>query len=127
MSTSAAATRERKRRNSAAFRERHRERLVAESRAHYQLNRDVYRAKLRARREERYEILNGIKLERGCASCGYRDHAVALDFHHRDPDQKAIPLAYAVDYSLERMLAEVEKCDVLCANCHRVLHVSGTH
>lgn len=108
-----------------AWRERNREKVLAANRDHYRRNCSKYAARLRARREERYAILAKIKLERGCVKCGFRGHPAALDFHHRDPDRKDLEMAYAVDYSLERMLAEAEKCDVLCANCHRILHVSG--
>ena len=58
-----------------------------------------------------------------CERCG-EDHPAALDFHHRDPSEKEIEFSrmYHMNWSIERMMAEIEKCDVLCSNCHRKLH-----
>ena len=76
-----------------------------------------------ARRAARREWLRGIKAERGCRVCEEHD-PVVLDFHHRNPDEKvASPLEMvAKAYGLARIKAEIAKCDVLCANCHRRAH-----
>jgi hypothetical protein len=57
---------------------------------------------------------------RGCERCGETDWRT-LDFHHRDPQQKLgdVPKLLASGRSLKVVLHEIEKCDVLCANCHR--------
>ena len=55
-----------------------------------------------------------------CIVCGYRKCIAALEFHHRDPARKAFPLSK--ENLLQRgpiVLAEAEKCDLYCANCHR--------
>lgn len=55
----------------------------------------------------------------GCCICGETEPC-CLDFHHlRD---KEFELAKAPDVSKERLYKELEKCIVLCANCHRKLH-----
>lgn len=64
-------------------------------------------------------FLAAYKLERGCIDCGYRDHAVALDFDHVS-GKKDFALSRAYGKSWKRILAELEKCEVRCANCHRV-------
>ena len=58
-----------------------------------------------------------------CKECPENNPA-CLDFHHRDPSKKEVTLGDAVrmGWSKERTLKEIEKCDVLCANCHRKLH-----
>ena len=58
-----------------------------------------------------------------CGVCG-EGHPATLDFHHRDPSNKEFDIGYGVSkcYPVARMLTEIEKCDVLCANCHRKLH-----
>ena len=55
-----------------------------------------------------------------CIGCGESD-PVVLDFDHRDPSQKLFGLAVARrgKHRLEKVKAEVAKCDVRCANCHR--------
>ncbi len=58
-----------------------------------------------------------------CKNCGF-NHPGALDFHHRDPSSKDGVIAEMVanKRSKEAILKEIEKCDVLCANCHRIHH-----
>lgn len=62
------------------------------------------------------------KADIGC-ECGERDFRV-LDFHHRDPGEKKFGLGDSkkLKVSLQAAMAEAEKCDVLCANCHRRRH-----
>lgn len=56
-----------------------------------------------------------------CSECGYDKCIDALEFHHRDPAQKDFRISAAVK-SKARLLAEVAKCALLCANCHREVH-----
>lgn len=72
------------------------------------------RAKMRA-------FLRAYKEEKGCADCGTKDFRV-LDFDHRDRSEKSFNLAIAAagQVSQAAMRAEVAKCDVRCANCHRI-------
>ena len=56
-----------------------------------------------------------------CVGCGYDRCVGALEFHHRDPAGKDFILNRARSFS-ERMKAEIDKCDLLCANCHREAH-----
>lgn len=66
------------------------------------------------------DFLDKTKLERGCADCGYNKSQFALDFDHlRD---KKINLAQlARQYvSIESLKKEIEKCEVVCSNCHRI-------
>lgn len=60
-----------------------------------------------------------------CIHCGESD-ITTLDFHHRDPNRKDMSLSQAVHngWSMERILREIEKCDLLCANCHMRWHVT---
>ena len=62
-----------------------------------------------------------------CTNCGYTSDSVgALHFHHRDPSKKSFNLSNIVtnqiNMSFENVIAEIEKCDVLCSNCHAALH-----
>ena len=71
--------------------------------------------KVRARQER----LDVIKEELGCLRCGIKDSRV-LDFHHRDATEKSFGIARRRDSSMEKLKTEIEKCDVLCSNCHRI-------
>jgi hypothetical protein len=62
------------------------------------------------------------KVQRGCSNCGIIDPRV-LDLHHSDESKKTFTVAYfRRALGFERIKREVEKCEVLCANCHRILH-----
>jgi hypothetical protein len=59
-----------------------------------------------------------------CERCDERAPE-CLQFHHRNPEEKTIEVSIAVGrrcWSKERILAEMAKCDVLCANCHAKHH-----
>jgi hypothetical protein len=58
-----------------------------------------------------------------CTDCGYSHSAHALDFHHRDPSTKEFAVG-SFSGSKERLRAEIAKCDLLCANCHRLRHAA---
>jgi hypothetical protein len=57
----------------------------------------------------------------GCKQCGLKDHRV-LDFHHHGDKSFSISEYYYHQYSLENLKLEVDKCEILCANCHRIHH-----
>jgi len=57
-----------------------------------------------------------------CKSCGYDKCVSALDFHHRDPATKDKNWSRMKGWSWDRLVKELDKCDLLCANCHRELH-----
>ena len=71
-------------------------------------------------RSRRYEKINAYKLAKGCIDCGYADNPVALDFDHRDQGLKILGVAAMLTYAWPKIVAELDKCDVRCANCHRV-------
>lgn len=63
-------------------------------------------------------ILNIYKHAAGCADCGFRDYAGALDFDHVR-GVKLFSVSKKANNRLETLMSEIEKCDVVCANCHR--------
>lgn len=75
--------------------------------------------KRRRRRKEDLVALFGA----ACMDCGYAKCMTALEFHHRDPGTKDFTLA-DFNGSIERLKLEATKCDLLCANCHRLRHVA---
>ena len=72
-------------------------------------------------------LINDLKLERGCDRCGYNAHPAALDFNHLDPAQKSFTVSTRLQqYCWKRLEQEIAKCEILCANCHRI-HSYETH
>jgi hypothetical protein len=69
-------------------------------------------------------LVNLQKAGKRCVRCGIDDPSV-LDFHHRDPAEKKFSLGRIQNsvFDLEIVQKEIAKCDLLCANCHRILHM----
>lgn len=59
----------------------------------------------------------------GCAMCGYSKCDDALDFHHANSKDKEFQIsASSLKFRDERVVDELNKCILLCANCHREIH-----
>lgn len=57
-----------------------------------------------------------------CQKCSNEYHPSVYEFHHRDPEDKDRDPSKMLSLSWERLEAELNKCDLLCANCHRLVH-----
>lgn len=73
------------------------------------------------RYERRAEYLVSIK-GGGCKLCGYNKCPAALEFHHLDPAEKEFQINKRWSMSDEKLLKELDKCVLLCSNCHREVH-----
>tara|TARA_Y100000310_G_scaffold56232_1_gene51560 strand:+ start:11759 stop:12103 length:345 start_codon:yes stop_codon:yes gene_type:complete len=76
----------------------------------------------RAYTERMQKLADDYKSEKGCCNCTEID-PICLDFHHPD-DNKETTVSAAICQGLaeKKVVAEIEKCIVICANCHRKLH-----
>jgi len=54
-----------------------------------------------------------------CIICGYNKYIGALEFHHRDSSEKDTKYYAMRNWSFESKKKELDKCVLLCANCHR--------
>lgn len=84
-----------------------------------------YRAIEKQFAEHRKRKLDFIEYKGGkCQKCGYNECQAALDFHHRNPEEKEFSICKRYGYRIlsERIKKELDKCDLLCANCHREEH-----
>lgn len=57
-----------------------------------------------------------------CRQCGFDKHPSALEFHHIDPSEKDAGYGHYRYWTWERAKKEMDKCTVLCSNCHRAHH-----
>ncbi len=80
----------------------------------------------RVRRQTAYKIRE-YKESRGCMDCGEKYPHWMLDFDHLPGyDKVGSPIQVASTYNIEAGWDEVAKCEVVCANCHRIrTHVRG--
>ena len=81
---------------------------------------DKQRKYARERAAERRLLVDAYKLSAGCMDCGHAGPAVSLDLDHRPGEAKIRAVSQMLSSSLSTIEAELEKCDVVCANCHRV-------
>ena len=94
---------------------------------HYQRNRDlhIHRAKTRKQvaRSEQLENISSIKNDSPCMDCGEQYPFYVMDFDHVR-GEKELNISRALrrtgDWSIDRILAEIRKCEVRCSNCHRI-------
>lgn len=86
----------------------------------YENNKEKYITKHKTIRKEKKRWVDEIKSTLKCEKCG-ENHIATLDFHHIDPNEKEFGIARNY-FSKEKILKEIEKCVVLCSNCHRKLH-----
>jgi L-lysine 2,3-aminomutase len=97
----------------------------AYSKKHYAENKEHYIEKSRKHKQATRDWIRSLKEGRICSQCG-EDDPIVLDFHHPNPNEKGGTVAnIAHRWSRKRILQEIEKCDVMCANCHRRHHFHG--
>jgi len=113
--------RQKKIENSRKNQERNAERTSKRKREHYQRNKQKYKDK----NDQFYlECKELIKKEKdiSCMDCGQRYPYYVMDFDHRDPKEKKFGIAQAawMCSTIKKVREEIEKCDVVCSNCHRI-------
>jgi type VI protein secretion system component VasA len=89
----------------------------------YQANKE---RQIQRQNERKRELVQWVRKQKTkCERCGF-DHPAALVFHHRDPAYKDLSIAAAITsgWGRERIAKEILKCEVVCANCHAIEHIT---
>ena len=87
-------------------------------------NKKLYLSIRKKRYHKRIKFFSDYKKDLGlkCRKCRENNPA-CLVFHHRNPSRKSFNIGCSIArYSIKRIIKEIAKCDVLCANCHAKLH-----
>jgi len=94
-------------------------------RQHYQTNKEAYQKRFKSRRRAKVLLVLKIKAASSCVVCGEK-HPACLDFHHKPGTNKIADVSTMVReyWKDEEILAEIDKCEVICSNCHRKHHWS---
>lgn len=93
-------------------------------RTHYKNNTDYYLRKTKKRNEElrqkAYKHIGYYLKTHSCVDCG-EDDILVLEFDHRNKENKVTEISRIVRkrVSFKKLVIEISKCDVRCANCHR--------
>ena len=77
----------------------------------YQLN------KQRIKKKKAIEYLGG-----KCVKCNHKGHYASFQFHHVNPKEKERTWFNLRNLTWERIVLELDKCIVLCNNCHKIIH-----
>ena len=90
----------------------------------YRKNVKQWNQTVQKRRHETRDWVNQLKLDAGCSLCGFHDHSKPLHFHHRNTAEKWENVSTLVTrgYGRTKIQTEMDKCDVLCQNCHLSVH-----
>lgn len=94
-------------------------RIKARMRAHYRKNRAYILQRTEKKRLAVKAFVDSFRCV-PCQDCKQTFPAVCMDFDHRPGEQKLFPLGLATTRDMEVIKAEIAKCDVVCANCHRI-------
>lgn len=99
------------------------ESISAYNKEYYKNKRTFRRNQVMERQRYIRDIIQGVKLSKGCQICGYAKSARALHFHHVSNEKEHnIGRMVGQGRSVESIMLEISKCIVICANCHAEIH-----
>jgi len=76
-------------------------------------------------RNKKTSFISEYKKNHSCLCCGESDNS-CLDFHHKNTVEKSFNIGRdGRDRSILRIMLEIDKCIILCSNCHRKIHYYG--
>ena len=89
----------------------------------YQAHKSEVMARSKKRQLDIREWYRAYKSTLFCADCG-EDHPACLQFHHKNKEEKSFNVADVAGSasSIKALIREINKCDVLCTNCHAKRH-----
>ena len=93
------------------------------SRTYYEKNQKEVIRKVNAKKKIHKTWFVNYKKQLACVTCGY-NHPAALDFHHveQKKSNRKVHKLVSDGHTKKRILEEIDKCVVLCSNCHREHH-----
>ena len=93
---------------------------------YYATHRQEELDRVRKRKKQLRKWFNGYKQTLVCSKCR-ENHPACLEFHHLNEKTKSFRISEAIEQrgcSKDRIMSEISKCIVLCANCHKKLHAN---
>jgi hypothetical protein len=102
-----------------AYKDKNDPRYKASRKRWYLNNKAKHLANAKKRKDQKREYIRLAK-DKPCMDCEQSFPYYVMDFDHRDGETKFRGLALMITESLVRIKAEIEKCDLICSNCHRI-------
>lgn len=96
-------------------------------RSWYDKNKPLVQAKKILEYKKAKDLIIQHKNKTGCIKCKRKYPHYVLDLHHKKGSDKIMPVSKMKRYSLKKILTEINKCEVVCANCHREITHGETH
>ena len=86
----------------------------------------LYKLKNKKETKDKARFLIKSLKEHHCCPCG-ESRWYCLDFRHKDPSKKKNTVCNLIrsSYSINAIKKEIEKCEIICSNCHRLKHIKG--
>lgn len=105
------------------YRKRNKKKIIERHRNYYRKNKKRLAEQMKRRYINKRIWFDDYKKSLKCSICG-ENHWACIEFHHRNPSDKKYGIADMVAAGLDKniILKEIEKCEILCSNCHRKLH-----
>jgi hypothetical protein len=100
---------------------RWREKNKEEIKEYYRTNKNGVKTRKELRRKKNRLFYLKEKSKLKCSRCN-ENHISCLEFHHLDPSKKESNVSCLSGYSYQRIKKEMEKCIILCSNCHKKEH-----
>lgn len=91
---------------------------------YYSIHKQQELERVKKRKQQLRSWFNKYKENFSCSKCREKT-PVCLEFHHLDKKRNSFSISESIEsggYSKAKIIAEINKCIVLCANCHRKLH-----
>jgi hypothetical protein len=85
---------------------------------HIKVVRDRQKLKKQKRTEKYKELMAELK-SKPCVDCGTKHHPAVMEFDHLPQFEKTHAISKMSNRSLDSVRKEIEKCELVCANCHR--------
>src|SRR5574341_613506 len=104
---------------------KHKDKVKQKSKEWWERNKTAYNLYKQANRSQK-KLLMIERFSNKCNDCQQSFPPCVYDFHHFDPSQKDINIGNKMGWSLKRLMKELDKCIMLCANCHRIRHNEST-
>lgn len=94
--------------------------MLTKYQQHYRKNAEFYKQRQRDRRARNMAYVQEFKETNPCTDCGQFYPYYVMEFDHLPENGKAFEISRLRTISLDTIKAEIAKCDLVCANCHRV-------
>ena len=102
---------------------KNKDRVLKRNKEHYIKNRDRIKLRyIKYHQKIKQDFLLTYKIEKCCSFCGYKEHPEILQFHHKDKKDKSFTIGNTKKNPTKAIKEEIEKCFLLCPNCHFLLH-----